>query len=42
MRTQVLILDGDAISKGAVTSVDLPHHVNYGLHSAFLDWNILE
>ncbi|KAL3759418.1 hypothetical protein ACHAWU_000717 [Discostella pseudostelligera] len=42
MRTQLLILEGEAISNGPVTIVDLPHYVNYGLHSAFIDWSILE
>mmetsp|Transcript_1630 Transcript_1630/g.3496 ORF Transcript_1630/g.3496 Transcript_1630/m.3496 type:complete len:615 (+) Transcript_1630:89-1933(+) len=42
VRSQLLILDGDCISNGPVTSVDLPHHVNYGLHSEFIDWDILE
>ncbi|KAL7431184.1 hypothetical protein ACHAXH_001467 [Discostella pseudostelligera] len=42
MRSQLLILEGEAISNGPVTRVDLPHHVNYGLHSAFIDWSILE
>lgn len=42
MRSQLLVLDGDCISNGPVTSVDLPHHVNYGLHSEFIDWDILE
>lgn len=41
MKTQLLIFDGDDenMSNGPLTIVDLPHHVNYGLHSEFLDWN---
>ena len=42
MKTQLLILDGDSISKGPVVSIDLPHHVNYGLHSEFVSWDIME
>ena len=38
MKSQFLVLDGDCISDGPVTTVDLPSHVNYGLHSTFLDW----
>jgi len=42
MKTQLLILDGDCISNGPVTSVDLPYHVNYGLHSEFVSWDLME
>ena len=42
MTSQLLILDGDCISNGSVTSVDLPSHVNYGLHSSFVSWDIME
>mmetsp|Transcript_33299 Transcript_33299/g.67946 ORF Transcript_33299/g.67946 Transcript_33299/m.67946 type:complete len:614 (-) Transcript_33299:57-1898(-) len=42
LKTQFLILDGDDISSGPVTTVDLPHHVNYGLHSQFVDWDIMK
>lgn len=42
MKSQLLILDGECISNGPVTIVDLPKHVNYGLHSEFVDWDILE
>ncbi len=42
MKTQLLILEGEAISDGPVTSIDLPHHVNYGLHSSFIEWSLLE
>jgi len=38
MTSQFLVLDGDCISDGPVTTVDLPSHVNFGLHSMFLDW----
>jgi carotenoid cleavage dioxygenase len=39
MRSQLLVLDGDCLSDGPVTTVDLPYHVNYGLHSMFLDYD---
>ena len=42
MKSQLLVLDGECISNGPVTVIDLPYHVNYGLHSAFVDWDILE
>ena len=42
MKTQLLVLDGDCISNGPVTIVDIPYHVNYGLHSQFLDWDIMK
>ena len=38
MKSRFLILDGDNISDGPVATIDLPHHMNYGLHSMFLDW----
>lgn len=38
MKSQLLILDGDSLSEGPVTTIDLPKHINYGLHSLFLDW----
>jgi len=38
LRTQLLVLDGDDLTVGPVSSVDLPYHVNYGLHSQFLEW----
>ena len=41
MKSRLLILDGDCIANGPVTIVDLPHHVNYGLHSLFVDWPML-
>lgn len=39
MKSQLLILDGKSLSQGPVTTIDLPRHVNYGLHSLFLDWD---
>lgn len=39
MKSQFLVLDGDYLSNGPVTTVDLPYHVNYGLHSMLLDWD---
>lgn len=41
-KSRLLILDGDCIAKGPVTIVDLPHRVNYGLHSLFVDWSMLD
>jgi len=38
LRTQLLVLDGDGLDDGPVAKVDLPSHVNYGLHSLFVDW----
>ena len=42
MKSRLLILDGERLANGPVTTVDLPHPLNYGLHSAFLDWSMLE
>ncbi|KAL3793992.1 hypothetical protein ACHAW5_008167 [Stephanodiscus triporus] len=42
MKSRLLILDGDCIANGPVTIVDLPHRVNYGLHSLFVDWSMLD
>lgn len=42
LKTQFLVLDGDDISSGPVTTVDLPLHVNYGLHSQFVPWDIMK
>ena len=39
MRSQLLILDGEHMAGGPVTTIDLPSHVNYGLHSMFLEWD---
>jgi carotenoid cleavage dioxygenase-like enzyme len=39
MKSQLLVLDGNCISDGPVTTVDLPYHMNYGLHSMFLEWD---
>ena len=38
LRSQVLVLDGDDLNCGPVCTLDLPFHVPYGLHSAFLKW----
>ncbi|EJK71741.1 hypothetical protein THAOC_06792 [Thalassiosira oceanica] len=38
LRTELLVLDGDSLDGGPVAKVDLPSHVNYGLHSLFVDW----
>lgn len=42
MKTQLLILDGDCIATGPVTIVDLPYHINYGLHSEYIDWDMMD
>lgn len=39
IRSQVMILDGNDLDAGPVWTSDLPHHVHYGLHSMFLEWN---
>ncbi len=41
MRSQLMILDGNDISKGPCMTVDLPSHVNYGLHSLFVPWDTM-
>jgi carotenoid cleavage dioxygenase len=41
LSSRVIILDGDDLAAGPVCSIDLPHHVCYGLHSLFVPWNIL-
>eukprot|EP00578_Thalassiosira_sp_NH16_P026580 CAMPEP_0181087486 /NCGR_PEP_ID=MMETSP1071-20121207/6296_1 /TAXON_ID=35127 /ORGANISM="Thalassiosira sp., Strain NH16" /LENGTH=590 /DNA_ID=CAMNT_0023169373 /DNA_START=2850 /DNA_END=4622 /DNA_ORIENTATION=+ len=38
LRTQLLVLDGNGLDDGPVAKVDMPTHVNYGLHSLFVDW----
>ena len=39
LHSRVIILDGDTMD--SVWSRDLPHHVNYGLHSEFIPWDIM-
>ena len=39
MRSRLLVLDGDDLGAGPVSTIDLPSHVNYGLHSLFLEWD---
>lgn len=41
LKSQVLLLDGDRLEAGPVWSCDLPHHVPYGLHSCFVEWDTL-
>jgi hypothetical protein len=41
MQTQVVVLDGDHLVDGPIWQCDLPHHVHYGLHSQFLDWEAM-
>jgi carotenoid cleavage dioxygenase len=41
MKSQVLVIDGDDMSK-PVFVADLPYHVNYGLHSEYLHWDIMK
>ena len=38
--SRVIILDGDTMEE--VWSRDLPHHVNYGLHSEYVPWEMLK
>ena len=38
LRTQLMVLDGNSLDDGPVAKVDMPTHVNYGLHSLFVDW----
>ena len=42
MKSQLLVLDGDDICAGPVSIVDLPYHVNYGLHSLFVPWDCMK
>ena len=37
-QSQVVVLDGDSLRDGPVWQCDLPHHVHYGLHSLFVEW----
>ena len=39
MKSKMIVLDGDDISKGPVSAINLPYHVNYGLHSLFVPWD---
>lgn len=41
LKSQVLLLDGDRLEDGPVWTADLPHHVPYGLHSSFVEWDKL-
>ena len=41
LRSRVVVLDGDDIASGPVSIIDLPYHVNYGLHSLYLPWDKL-
>lgn len=41
LRSRLLVLDGDDISSGPVSTIDLPYHMNYGLHSLYLLWDKL-
>jgi len=42
LRSRVIILDGDDIGAGPVSSIDLPYHVCFGLHSLFVPWDTLK
>ena len=41
MKSQLLVIDGIDMSK-VVFAADLPYHVNYGLHSEYVDWLIMK
>ncbi len=39
-----MVFDGDNISDGPVSLVDVPSqeaHINYGLHSLFVGWDVM-
>ena len=42
MKSQFMVFDGNNISQGPVCIVDLPSHVNYGLHSLFVPWDCMK
>lgn len=42
LRSRLLVLDGDSIGSGPVSILELPYHMNYGLHSLFLPWDKLK
>jgi len=42
LQSKVFLLDGDDMNKGPIYSASLPFHVNYGLHSEFIDWEHLK
>ncbi len=42
LKSRLIILDGDTLSSGPVSIVDLPYHMNYGLHSLYLPWDKLK
>lgn len=42
VKSKMIVLDGDSIGLGPVSIVDLPYHVNYGLHSMFLPWEKMQ
>ena len=42
LKSQVLVLDGGRLADGPVWSADLPHHVPYGLHSCFVEWDKMQ
>ena len=41
IKSQLLVIDGNDMSK-AVFVADLPYHVNYGLHSEYICWDIMK
>lgn len=41
LRSRLLVLDGDDIALGPVSIVDLPYHLNNGVHSLYLPWDKL-
>ena len=41
LKSRVFVLDGEDMNAGPVWEFDLPYHVGYGLHSAFVEWDKL-
>ena len=41
LKSQILLLDGDRLEMGTVWAANLPYHIPYGLHSLFVEWDML-
>lgn len=42
LSSKMFIIDGDDLDAGPVYSATLPCHVNFGLHSGFIDWEHMQ
>ena len=42
LTSHLLVLDGDRLSEGPVWAAETPQSINYGLHSEFIPWDLLQ